>query len=76
MFQPILLGEIVLFAKSVFLPLKKVAGKGQNSTKTDFRGPKKPPEMQIERKTCSTICGTSHFYEIPSEMEVAPRLHC
>ena len=40
MFQPILLGEIVLFGKSVFLPLKKVAGKGQNSTKTDLRGPR------------------------------------
>ena len=75
MFQPILLGEIVLSAKSVFA-LEKVAGKGQNSTQTGFRGPKKPPEMEIERKTCSTICGTGHFYEIPSEMEVAPRLHC
>ena len=53
MFQPILLGEIVLSAKSVFA-LEKVAGKGQNSTQTGFRGPKKPPEMQIERKTCST----------------------
>ena len=36
--------------------LKSVARKGQNTPKSDFRGPKIPPRVQHE--TCSTICGT------------------
>ena len=38
--------------------IKSVAQKGQNTTKSDFRGPKIPPEMRVQHDTCGTICGT------------------
>ena len=38
--------------------IKSVARKGQNTPKSDFRGPKIPPEVRVRHETCSTICGT------------------
>ena len=31
---------------------------GQNTPKSDFRGPKIRPEVRVRHETCSTICGT------------------
>ena len=43
----------------VFLPIiKSVPQKGQNTPKSDFRGPKIPPKVRVRHETCSTICGT------------------
>ena len=38
--------------------IKSVPRKGQNTPKSDFRGPKIPPEVRVQQETCSTICGT------------------
>ena len=44
----------------MFFPIiKSVPGKGQNTPKSYFRGPKIPPEVRGGHETCSTICGTS-----------------
>ena len=41
------------FVKIIYL--EKIARKGQNSSKSDFRGPKIPPRDAIQHGTCSTI---------------------
>ena len=38
--------------------IKSVARKGPNTPKSDFRGPKIPPEVRVQHETCITICGT------------------
>ena len=49
--------------KCVFaLEIEKVPRNGRNSAKTNFRGPKCPPEVTVHDKTCSTICGTYVHY--------------
>ena len=47
------MGEVALFAKSVFLPYKKVAQK--RPPKLTLQDLKYPPEVRVELETCSTI---------------------
>ena len=43
--------------------IKSVTRKGQNTPKSDFSRPN-PPDMRVEHKTCSVICGTPvHLYK-------------
>ena len=59
--QNLKIGPRALFEKFAFLffpIIKSVPRKGQNTPKSDFRGPKIPPEVRVRHETCSTICGT------------------
>ena len=59
--QNLKIGPWGLFEKFAFLffpIIKSVPRKGQNTPKSDFRGPKIPPEVRVGHETCSTICGT------------------
>ena len=59
--QNLKIGPWGLFEKFAFLffpIIKSVPRKGQNTPKSDFRGPKIPPEVRVRHETCSTICGT------------------